>query len=54
MVYEVVRAGTSEVVVTTTEDIDKMPNASGGEVTLQKLLRLEKLSPGSYTLRQNN
>ena len=51
MVYEVVRAGTSEVVVTTTEDIAKMPNASGSEVTLQKLLKLENLSLGSYTVR---
>ena len=49
--YQVVRSGTSEVVVTTTEDIAKIPSASGSEVTLQKLLRLENLSPGSYTVR---
>lgn len=43
--YQVARAGTGEVVITTTE------NASARQVTLQKLLRLENLSPGSYILR---
>jgi hypothetical protein len=49
--YEVVRAGAGDVLVTTTEDIAKIPDASGSEVTLRKMLRLENLSPGSYTLR---
>jgi len=49
--YEVLKAGTGEVVVTTIEDIAKIPDASGSQVTLQKLLPLKNLSPGSYTVR---
>jgi hypothetical protein len=49
--YEVVRTGTADPIVTTTEDIGKIPDASGSQVTLQKRLRLEQFPPGSYTLR---
>ena len=31
--------------------IAKIPDASGSEVTLRKILRLEEFSPGKYTLR---
>jgi GWxTD domain-containing protein len=49
--YEVVRTGTADPIVTTTEDIGKIPDASGSQITLQKRLRLEQFPPGSYTLR---
>jgi dihydrodipicolinate synthase/N-acetylneuraminate lyase len=49
--YEVVRAGTPEPIVTLTEDVSKIPEASGSQVTIEKLLKLEKFEPGSYTLR---
>ena len=49
--YEVVRTGTADPIVATTEDIGKIPDASGSQVTIQKRLRLEQFAPGSYTLR---
>ena len=49
--YEVLRTGTAEPIVTLTEDVSKIPDASGSQVTIQKFLRLEKFDPGSYTLR---
>ena len=49
--YEVVRTGTAEPIVATTEDVGKIQDASGAQVTLQKRLRLEQFAPGSYTLR---
>jgi GWxTD domain-containing protein len=49
--YEVVRTGTADPVVATTEDVAKIQDASGAQVTLQKRLRLEQFAPGSYTLR---
>jgi GWxTD domain-containing protein len=51
VLYEVVRAGTPEPIVTLTEDISKIPEASGSQVTIEKLLKLDKFEPGSYTLR---
>jgi len=51
VLYEVVRTGTPEAIVTATEDIGKIPDASAAQVTLQKRLRLEQFAPGSYTLR---
>ena len=49
--YEVLKNATGEVVVTTTEDIAKIPDASASQVTIQKRLQLKDFSPGSYTLR---
>jgi hypothetical protein len=49
--YEVVRTGTADPIVATTEDVGKIQDASGAQVTLQKRLRLEQFAPGSYTLR---
>jgi hypothetical protein len=49
--YEVVKTGTADPIVSATEDISKLPDASGTQVTLQKFLRLEQFAPGSYTLR---
>jgi GWxTD domain-containing protein len=49
--YEVLKAGTAEPIVSLTEDVAKIPDASGNQVTIQKRLRLEQFLPGSYTLR---
>jgi hypothetical protein len=49
--YEVVRTGTAEPIVTATDDVATIQNASGAQVTIQKRLRLEQFAPGSYTLR---
>jgi GWxTD domain-containing protein len=49
--YEVVRTGTADPIVTATDDVGALPDASGVQVTLQKRLRLEQFPPGSYTLR---
>jgi GWxTD domain-containing protein len=49
--YEVVRTGTADPIVAKTEDVDKIPDASGTQVTLKERLRLEQFAPGSYTLR---
>jgi hypothetical protein len=49
--YEVVKTGTADPIVATTEDVAKIQDASGAQVTLQKRLRLEQFAPGSYTLR---
>ena len=49
--YEVVRTGTADPIVSTSEDVAKIPSASGSQVTVQKFLRLDKFAPGSYTLR---
>jgi GWxTD domain-containing protein len=49
--YEVVRTGSSEPIVNLTEDVAKIPDATGSQVTLEKFLRLEQFAPGQYTLR---
>ena len=49
--YEVFKTGTAEPIVSTTDDVAKLPKASASQVTLQKFLRLDKFAPGSYTLR---
>jgi GWxTD domain-containing protein len=49
--YEVVRTGTADPIVTASDDVATLPDASGSQVTIQKRLRLEQFAPGSYTLR---
>jgi hypothetical protein len=49
--YIVSKNGTNENVFDYTEDIGQMPNASTGEVTIEKLLPLKTLEPGKYTIR---
>ena len=51
VLYEVVKTGTADPIVSLTEDVSKIPQASGAQVTIQKLLPLEQFLPGSYTLR---
>jgi GWxTD domain-containing protein len=49
--YEVVKNGTNEKVFDFTEDITKVPEASAQQVTIEKLLPLNTLQPGQYTLK---
>jgi hypothetical protein len=49
--YEVVKDGTNERIFNFTEEIAKLPGASPQQVTVEKLLPLEKVEPGHYTLK---
>ncbi|MGA2271361.1 MAG: GWxTD domain-containing protein [Bryobacteraceae bacterium] len=49
--YEVVRNGTNEKIFNFTEDVSLIPGASASQVTIEKLLPLNTLAPGQYTLR---
>jgi GWxTD domain-containing protein len=49
--YEVLKAGTEEKVIDYTEDLSVFPNLSAAQVTVQKLLPLNTLGPGKYTIR---
>jgi GWxTD domain-containing protein len=49
--YEVVKEGTNEKIFDFTEEITSIEGASANQVTIEKLLPLEKLEPGKYTLK---
>src|SRR5262245_20528264 len=49
--YEVVKNGTNEKIFEASEDVAKIPGASANQVTIEKLLPLNSLTPGQYTLR---
>ncbi|HTS62837.1 MAG TPA: GWxTD domain-containing protein [Candidatus Acidoferrales bacterium] len=49
--YEVVKNGTNEKIFEVSEDVAKIPGASANQVTVEKLLPLNTLAPGQYTLR---
>ncbi len=49
--YEVVNNGSKQTVFTFTEELSKIENASPSLVTVEKLLPLNKLEPGSYSLK---
>jgi GWxTD domain-containing protein len=49
--YEVTKNGTNEKIFEVTEDVAKIPGASANQVTIEKLLPLNGLAPGTYTLR---
>jgi hypothetical protein len=49
--YEVVKNGTNEKIFNFSEDIAKLPDASAQQVTIEKLLPLQTLAPGQYTLK---
>jgi hypothetical protein len=49
--YEVIRNGTNEKIFEATEDVATIPGASASQVTVEKLLPLNTLAPGQYTLR---
>jgi GWxTD domain-containing protein len=49
--YQVVKDGSNEKIFEFTEDIGSLPGASASQVTIEKLLPLQKLQPGQYTLK---
>jgi len=49
--YSVVRSGTSEKIFEFSEAVDKINGASNTQVTIAKLLPLQSLTPGQYTLK---
>jgi GWxTD domain-containing protein len=49
--YEVSKAGSNEKVMDFSEDIAMIANASANQVTIEKLLPLKALPPGTYTLK---
>jgi GWxTD domain-containing protein len=49
--YEVVNSADNKTVMTQTEDITKIPNASSFLVTVEKKLPLKTLAPGKYMLK---
>jgi GWxTD domain-containing protein len=49
--YEITKAGTEKPVLDYTEDVVQVPGASAQQVTVEKLLPLETLDPGQYTLK---
>lgn len=49
--YEVVKNSTNEKVFEFTEEVAQIPDASASQVTIEKLLPLNTLVPGQYTIR---
>ena len=49
--YQVTKNGSNEKVFDYTEEIAKVPDASAQQVTIEKLLPLNTLKPGQYTLK---
>ena len=49
--YAITKAGSNENLVEMTEQVDKIPGASGSQVTIEKMLRLDGLAPGQYELK---
>ncbi|MEK7404421.1 MAG: GWxTD domain-containing protein [Acidobacteriota bacterium] len=49
--YEVIRNGTNEKVFEFSEDVAGIDGASAQQVTVEKLLPLQSLEPGQYTLK---
>ena len=46
-----VKNGTNEKIFDFSEDLATLPNASASQVTIEKLLPLDTLTPGQYTIR---
>jgi len=49
--YEVIRNGSNEKVLEFSEDVTAIPGASANQVTIEKLLPLQSMQPGQYTLK---
>lgn len=49
--YEITKVGGTEKVLEFSEEVSKIPNASASQVTIEKLLPLKDMVPGTYTLR---
>jgi hypothetical protein len=49
--YEITKVGTNEKVLDYSQDLTKIPNASASQVTIEQLLDLKSLAPGTYTIK---
>jgi GWxTD domain-containing protein len=49
--YEITKSGSDKPVLDYTEEVTAIPGASAQQVTVEKLLPLQSLEPGLYTLR---
>jgi len=49
--YQIMKAGSTEKLLDFTEDIASIPNSSASQTTIEKLLPLQSLAPGTYTLK---
>jgi len=49
--YEIVKSGSDKPVLDYTEEVTAIPGASAQQVTVEKLLPLQSLEPGQYTLK---
>ena len=49
--YEISKVGSDEKLMDFTEDVGTIANASASQVTIEKLLPLSALGPGTYTLK---
>jgi GWxTD domain-containing protein len=49
--YEIVKSGSDKALLDYTENVTDIPGASAQQVTVEKLLPLQSLEPGQYTLK---
>ena len=49
--YEILKTGADKPVLDYTEEVSTLPGASAQQVTVEKLLPLQSLEPGQYTLK---
>ena len=49
--YEITKTGSDKKVLEFSEDVNSIPGASAQQVTVEKLLPLQSLEPGQYTLK---
>jgi hypothetical protein len=49
--YEIVKNGNNEKILDWSEELAKVPDASAQQVTIEKVLPLQTLKPGQYTLK---
>jgi hypothetical protein len=49
--YEIVRNGSNKKVLDLNEEVNSLPGAAAQQVTVEKLLTLQSLEPGQYTLK---
>ncbi|MCC7176293.1 MAG: GWxTD domain-containing protein, partial [Bryobacterales bacterium] len=49
--YEVIKNGSNEKILEFAEEVDKMEGASAQQVVVEKLLPLQNMAPGQYTLK---
>jgi hypothetical protein len=49
--YEILKSGSDKALLDYTENVSDIPGASAQQVTVEKLLPLQSLEPGQYTLK---